>query len=41
MDEVVRIIEREQNMPPQGLPLGHKAYLELSIFKEQQTQEKL
>ena len=28
-------------MPPQNMPLWHKDYFELTIFKKQQTQEQL
>lgn len=34
-------LEGEHNMPPQNVPLWHKDYFQLVIFKKQQTQEQL
>ena len=38
--EVQLIYEEEQNMPPPDMPVWHKDYLGLVIFKKQQTQAK-
>lgn len=35
------MVEGKQNRPPQNMPLWHKDYREMVIFKKDQTEEKL